>query len=428
MTVDLAYDAAHVWHPYSSFAGSHSIFPVREVCGNEIILDDGRRLIDGMASWWSAIHGYRHPALVEAMKAQLDTLPHVMFGGLTHAGAVELAKKLLARAPTTLSNVFYSDSGSVAVEVAIKMAIQYWAVRGSGSKTKIAALRGGYHGDTFGAMSICDPVTGMHQLFRGAMPEQVFLSRPTARFGSCADQQQLSDWRAMLANHADELAAVIVEPIVQGAGGMWFYSAEYLHELRALCDEFDLLLIFDEIATCCGRTGSFFAADAAGVTPDILCLGKALTGGTVSLAATLANEAIAETLSTHPPHALMHGPTYMANALACAAALANLRLFDDEGWRDDVSRLEAGLRLGLSPANALPNVRDVRVLGGIGVIELTEPVNMSKTPRLFVERGVWVRPFMNLIYVMPPYTLSPRELTTLCDAMCDVAEIIANET
>lgn len=420
--VDLSFDAAHVWHPYTGLNHERPIFPVREVDGARIILEDGRELIDGMASWWSAIHGYRHPDILAAMHRQLDALPHVMFGGLTHDPAITLAKRLTSLLPAPLDAVFFADAGSVAVEVALKMALQYHAVTGNTQRCRIAALRGGYHGDTFGAMSVCDPVRGMHTLFAGTLPRQVFLERPAARFGDPAPEADLAAMRATLAAHRHELAAVIVEPVVQGAGGMWFYSPDYLFALREICDEFGILLVFDEIATGFGRTGEMFALDLAGVTPDIVCLGKGLTGGNLTLAATVAARPVAEVLSSQGPGVFMHGPTYMGNPLACAAANASLSLLDDGTWQARVASIAEGLRAGLAPARRLPGVRDVRVLGAIGVIELEVEVDMTRAPHLFVERGVWVRPFTNLIYVMPPYILEPDEIDTLTGAMCEVAE------
>lgn len=423
-TVDLAFDAAHVWHPYAALGHDRPIFPVREAQGSRLILEDGRSLIDGMASWWCAIHGYRHPRIMAAIEAQLNTLPHVMFGGLTHAPAVELTRDLLALLPAPLDAVFFSDSGSVAVEVAMKMALQFAAVQGRTGRRRIAAFRGGYHGDTTGAMSVCDPVNGMHSLFAGSILLQPFLPRPATPFGSPDDPDEIAHLRAFLAQHADEIAGVIVEPVVQGAGGMWFYSASILNALREACTELEIPLIFDEIATGFGRSGRAFAMEHAGVVPDIVCLGKALTGGNLSMAATVASRTIAETLSSAGPGVFMHGPTYMGNPLACAAARASLGLFAEGHWRQQVTMIEQGLLRGLAPARNLQSVRDVRVLGAIGVIELDRAVDMRRAPGLFVEHGVWVRPFNHLIYVMPPYILTPAEVATLTSAMCAVAETL----
>lgn len=424
--IDLTFDAAHVWHPYTGLDHRRPIFPVRSAEGVHITLEDGRKLIDGMASWWAAIHGYRHPRIVAAMQRQLEQMPHVMFGGLTHEPAVTLAQRLVSLLPDPLDAVFFSDSGSVAVEVAMKMAVQHWAVRDRPAKCRFAAFEGAYHGDTFGAMSVCDPVRGMHSLFAGALTEQLFLPRPATRLGTPAPPEALAALTAEIATHADELAAVIVEPLVQGAGGMWFYSEDYLKTLRAACDAHGVLLIFDEIATGFGRTGETFALDKAGVTPDLVCLGKGLTGGNLTLAATVASRDIAETLSTEGPGVFMHGPTYMANPLACAAANASLELLEDGSWRASIAALERALEAGLAPARELAGVTDVRVCGAIGVIELDRPVDMARAPQLFVDRGVWVRPFTNLIYVMPPYILGPDDTGHLTAAMCEVAEVLTD--
>ncbi len=416
----LAYDRGHVWHPYSTLIDPPPVFPAVGAEGCRIRLADGRELIDGMASWWSAIHGYNHPVINAAVSAQLERMAHVMFGGLTHEGAVELARSLVGMTPGGLDYVFFADSGSVAVEVAIKMALQYRAVRGERGRRRLLTLRGGYHGDTFGAMAVCDPVTGMHGLFSGLLPEHVFVPRPAVRFGEAWDAQDFAPFEAAVEAHADELAAVILEPVVQGAGGMWFYHPDYLAAVRALCDRHGLLLIADEIATGFGRSGALFACDHAGIAPDIMCLGKGLTGGYMTLAATLANERVAHTLSSGEPGVLMHGPTFMANPLACAAARASIDLLQSADWQGNVARIARGLERGLAPARALPDVVDVRVLGAIGVIELAQAVDMHVAPSAFVDRGVWVRPFGRLVYVMPPYVISDEELATLTAAMCEV--------
>ena len=416
----LALDRAHVWHPYAALGTPLPIFPVESAAGVRIRLADGRELIDGMASWWSAIHGYNHPALNAAVSAQLGRMAHVMFGGLTHAPAVELAARLVAITPPPLDAVFFADSGSVAVEVAIKMAIQYWAARGRPRKQRLLTVRGGYHGDTFAAMSVCDPVTGMHTLFQATLAQQIFAPRPAVRFGAPWDEADITAFARLIAAHRDELAAVILEPIVQGAGGMWFYAPEYLRRVRALCDEHGVLLILDEIATGFGRTGCLFACEHAGIAPDLLCLGKALTGGYLTLAATLATRAVAETIGRGEPGVFMHGPTFMANPLACAAAQASLDLLLSGPWAARVAALAQGLATGLAPARALPQVVDVRCLGAIGVVELAAPVDMRIAPRAFVDRGVWVRPFGRLVYVMPAYVMSAADVATLTQAMCDV--------
>lgn len=413
-------DREVVWHPYASALDAPDVFPVASARGVRLTLADGREIIDGMASWWCAIHGYNHPVLNAAIQNQLEDMSHVMFGGLTHAPGVELAERLVALTPEALDRVFFSDSGSVAVEVALKMALQYWHSRGQPNKQKLVALRNGYHGDTFGAMSVCDPVTGMHHLFGDALPAQLFAPAPTCPPGSTCSEEDIAEMRQILEKHSNEIAAVIVEPVVQGAGGMRFYSADYLVKLRALCDEFDTLLIFDEIATGFGRTGELFAVDHADAVPDIFCVGKALTGGYVTLAATLCNARVSHGISEGEAGVFMHGPTFMANPLACSVALASLNLLLEGSWQDNIRRIEADLSHGLAPAADLPQVADVRTLGAIGVIELHEPVDMRTVQPMFVERGVWVRPFGKLVYAMPPYITNSDDLRTLTAAMVDV--------
>jgi len=413
-------DRAHLWHPYASAVDAPDMYPVSSAQGVRLQLADGRELIDGMASWWCAIHGYNHPVLNRAVQSQLAQVSHLMFGGLTHAPAVELAALLCELTPAPLQRVFFSDSGSVAVEVAMKMALQYWQARGLARRQKFVALRNGYHGDTFGAMSVCDPVTGMHHLFGDALHRQYFVPAPEVPWGEPCPASALAAMRATLQAHAAEIAAVIVEPVVQGAGGMRFYSADYLRQLRALCNEFDVLLIFDEIATGFGRTGKLFALEHAQVVPDILCLGKALTGGYMTLAATLCSDAIAATISGGEGGAFMHGPTFMANPLACATALASVRLLLSHPWQREVARLQQELSQGLAPARDLDGVADVRTLGAIGVIELREAVDLRRVQPMFVERGVWVRPFGRLVYVMPPYIMQSQDVAALTAAMVDV--------
>ncbi len=412
-------DRGVVWHPYAPpVAGP--LFPVESASGVMLRLADGRELIDGMSSWWSAIHGYRHPRIEAAVRAQLERLPHVMFGGLTHEPAVSLCERLVDLAPAGLARVFLCDSGSVAVEIAIKLALQYWHAKGLPRRKRLLALRGAYHGDTFGAMAVCDPVTGMHGLFAGALPVQLFAERPRCRFDEPCREEHWSGISDLLRAHRDELAAVILEPIVQGAGGMWFYAPDYLKQVRALCDEHGVLLIADEIATGFGRTGRMFACEHAGVSPDLLCVGKALTGGTLSLAATLATSAIAEAIGRGEPGVFMHGPTFMGNPLACAAAGASLDLLASEPWRERVAEIASGLAAGLAPARALRGVADVRVLGAIGVVELDEPVDMAVVQPAFVEAGVWIRPFGRLVYTMPPYVAEPDHVARITSAICEV--------
>jgi len=385
-------------------------------------LADGRELIDGMSSWWCAIHGYRHPVLDEAVREQLGRMAHVMFGGLTHEGAVRLAERLLELAPPGLGAVFFADSGSVAVEVAIKMSLQYQRARGRGERTRLLTVRGGYHGDTFGAMAVCDPVGGMHRLFTGVLAEHVFAERPPDGFEAGLDRGWAEHARELVARHSDELAAVILEPVVQGAGGMRFHSPECVALLRALCDEHGLLLVLDEIATGFGRTGALFACEHAGVAPDIMCVGKALTGGYMTLAATLCTRAVADAISAGEGGGLMHGPTFMANPLACAVALASLGLLEDGGgFAGRVRAIELGLRGGLEQARELAGVADVRVLGAIGVVQLEREADLARATQAALEHGVWLRPFRDLIYAMPPYTIESDELAAVTEAMLAAA-------
>ena len=423
--LDLEFDRRHIWHPYESMRDPAPAYPVVSARGVRLTLEDGRELIDGMASWWSVIHGYNHPALNRAARRQLARMPHVMFGGLTHEPAIGLARRLTELAPGDIDRVFFSDSGSVAVEVAIKMALQYWRAKGVEGRTRLLTIRGGYYGDTFQAMSVCDPVTGMHHLFSGAVAEQLFADRPRVRYGEPWDPSDLDSLERLAARHRDEIAAVILEPVVQGAGGMRFYHPEYLKGVRELCDRRRLLLIADEIATGFGRSGELFACDHAGVVPDIMCVGKALTGGYLSLAATLARPRVAETISAAPGAAgvLMHGPTFMANPLACAIAAASVDLLLQSPWRKRVARVERELRKGLAPCAQLPQVADVRVLGAIGVVEMRRPVDVAETQRRLVQRGVWTRPFGKLIYLMPAYVMSTRDLRHLCAAICETAAL-----
>ena len=416
----LELDARHVWHPYSGVRSPYPLFGVVGAQGVELELADGRHLLDGMSSWWSTIHGYKHPYLAAALKEQIDTVSHVMFGGLTHPGAVRLCSRLVEQSPGPLTRVFLSDSGSVSVEVAIKMALQYWQSKGRRDKSRLLTLRGGYHGDTFMAMSVCDPVNGMHHMYGDILPRQLFAPRPSGRFGEAAPEEELSALRELFVSHREELAAFILEPIVQGAGGMWFYSKDYLVEIRRLCDEFEVPLIADEIATGFGRTGRFFACEHAGISPDIMCLGKALTGGTLTLAATLCSEEIAEGICSGEAGVLLHGPTFMGNPLACAAANASLDLLLSQDWQTNIARIESTLTQALCGARRLETVQDVRTLGAIGVIEMIRPVNMTVLQPALVEAGIWLRPFGKLVYTMPPFPMTDQQLEFLCSRATSV--------
>jgi adenosylmethionine-8-amino-7-oxononanoate aminotransferase len=418
-------DRQHIWHPYSAIGSDVPVFPVVSARGTRIHLQDGRELIDGMASWWCVIHGYNHPEMNRAIENQLHKMAHVMFGGLTHEPAAKLAQKLIEITPGNLQCVFFADSGSVSVEIALKMAIQYWYARGQSGKQRFITVRNGYHGDTFGAMSVCDPGTGMHSLFSKILPQQIFIEAPRCKFGEPCTDDDVASLRQQLQQHHAEIAAIILEPIVQGAGGMRFYSAEYLKRVRELCDEFRVLLILDEIATGFGRSGKLFACEHAGIAPDILCIGKALTGGYMTLAATLTTRHIAETIQQVPPHVFMHGPTFMANPLACAAALASIELLLNSDWQSNIRRIESGLKIGLEPCKHFSSVADVRVLGAIGVVEMKQPVNMKKIQPQFVDAGVWVRPFGKLIYLMPAFVMDDRDLAQLTRAVCQIVENIA---
>ncbi len=414
---DLRFDRDHLWHPYTSALAPLPCYPVVAAEGCELILDDGRRLVDGMSSWWSVIHGYNHPVLNAALAEQAASMSHVMFGGITHPPAIALGRLLIALTPAPLTRVFFADSGSVAVEVALKQALQYWQGRGVTGRSRFAAFTFGYHGDTFGAMSVTDPNNGMHRLFSGFLPRNLFLDAPPQGFDRAPEATLIDAWRAQLTANREELAAVIVEPVVQGAGGMRLYHPGYLTALRSLCDELDLLLIFDEIATGFGRSGRLFALEHAGVCPDILTVGKALTGGVMTLAATLCTDAVAEAVSRSEAGVFMHGPTFMGNPLACRVATASLTLLLASPWQQRVAAIEQHLREALLPLAERPRVADVRVLGAIGVVEMKEPIDVAAVQALLVKNGVWLRPFGRLLYTMPPYVITAAQLRKLTAAM-----------
>ncbi len=400
------FDKQHVWHPYAAMGTP--VYPVVSANGVHIKLANGQELIDGMASWWSAIHGYNHPKLNAAIHKQLDSMAHVMFGGLTHQPAVELASLLIEITPKNLENVFFSDSGSVAVEVAIKMAIQYCYALGNPEKQKLLTIRNGYHGDTLGAMAVCDPINGMHNIFSHVLAQHYFA------------ENNINSFQTLLEQHHNEIAAVILEPLLQGAGGMRIYSSDFLRSVRSLCDKYNVLLILDEIATGFGRTGTLFACERADISPDILCVGKALTGGYMSLAATLTSKQVSEVICSHPPGVFMHGPTFMANPLACSVAAASINLLLESPWQQTISKIEKQLIDSLSVCAALPQVADVRVLGAVGIVELKDAIDLPTMQQAFVDKGVWIRPFRNLIYIMPPYIITPQQLSQLTQAIFEV--------
>ncbi len=410
-----------MWHPYGALPAAAPSLPVVSAEGVRLRLADGRELIDGMASWWCAIHGYRHPALDEAVREQLGRMAHVMFGGLTHEPAIRLAERLCELAPAGLERVFFADSGSVSVEVAIKLCLQYQHARGRMERTRLLTVRGGYHGDTAGAMAVCDPVSGMHSLFAGVLAQHVFAERPPDGFDAGLDERWAAEVSELAQARAGELAGVILEPVVQGAGGMRFHSPACVAHMRSVCDEHEMLLVLDEIATGFGRSGAMFAAVHAGVSPDVMCVGKALTGGYMTLAATLCTAEVAEVVSSGEGGGLMHGPTFMANPLACAVSLASLDILADGEWERQLAHIETGLRDGLEPARSLDGVREVRVLGAIGVIEMEQDLDVSAATSAAVDAGVWLRPFRNLIYAMPPYVTGGEDLAQLTAAMIAAA-------
>lgn len=415
--IDLEFDKYHIWHPYTSTTKPLPTYPVVSAQGVYLELEDGRQLVDGMSSWWSVVHGYNHPKLNEAAKAQIDKMSHVMFGGITHQSAIDLCKKLVDITPDGLDRVFLCDSGSVAVEVAIKMALQYWMSQGIENKKKLLTVRNGYHGDTFAAMGVTDPVGSMHSLYEGFVVKNYFADAPQCRFDEPWDPRDMDSVREHLEKYHENIAALILEPVVQGTGGMRIYHPQFLVECQKLCRQYNVLFIFDEIATGFGRTGKWFAADHAGITPDIMCVGKAITGGYMTLAATMCTKQVADGICNGQAGVLMHGPTFMANPLACAVANANIEILQENQWQQQVANIEAQLKEELMPLNSKDTVADVRILGAIGAVELKQPVDVAEIQKRFVDMGVWIRPFGKLVYIMPPYVIAPEQLSKLTQAI-----------
>ncbi|MGM0418354.1 MAG: adenosylmethionine--8-amino-7-oxononanoate transaminase [Thermodesulfobacteriota bacterium] len=416
----IEFDKKHIWHPYTSMTKPIPAYPVESGDGVRLKLSDGRELVDGMSSWWAGIHGYNNPVLNKAAKDQIDKMSHVMFGGITHEPAVSLSSLLIDITPPPLDKVFLSDSGSVSIEVAIKMAIQYWYSKDQPEKNRLLTFRSGYHGDTFAAMSVCDPVNGMHEIFTHVLPKQIFADAPQCGFYDNWEDHYIDNFKNLIEENKNSLAAVILEPVVQGAGGMRFYHPQYLKKIRALCDEHNVLLIFDEIATGFGRSGKLFACEHSDVCPDIMCLGKSLTGGYMTMAATLATTDVGVTISEGGSGVFMHGPTFMGNPLACAVSKASIELLMSYGWENKVKTIEKWLENGLGKCRELDSVADVRVLGAIGVVETKEPVDMSVVQKAFVDKGVWIRPFGKLVYTMPPYIIEEEDMKKITDAIADV--------